>query len=79
MPLILGPTGDFPEGKVNDDDEGALVMGMTIMDGVIVLHFGTQISWIGLDVNTARAIAAGLNVKADELEALEKINKGENN
>jgi len=79
MPLILGPTGDFPDGQANDDDEGALIMGMMIQDGVIILHFGTKISWIGLDVNTARSIAAGLTVKADELEALEKINQGETN
>jgi len=54
-------------------------MGMMIRDGVIILHFGSRISWIGLDVNTARSIAAGLNVHADELEALEKTDKGETN
>jgi len=68
MTQSFGPTGEFPQGKSSPDDEGEIVMGMAIQGGIIILHFGARISWIGLDAITARSIAAGLLAKADELE-----------
>jgi hypothetical protein len=49
----LGPTGDFPHGKLSADDEGGLNMalGHTVApDGtrMVRLEFGKPIAWLSL-------------------------------
>ena len=45
-----GKTGDFPEGKLNEDDEGGLVMsiGYDSKKNVVVINFGTPVMWVGM-------------------------------
>lgn len=45
--LNLGPTGKYPEGKIADNDEGELRMGITTLNGKIVMDFGKPIHTIG--------------------------------
>lgn len=46
----LGATGKFPEGKINEADEGGLNIGVaTTEEGKIIVKFGTPVSWIGFD------------------------------
>jgi len=46
----FGPTGDFPQGKMSNDDEGGLQIGITSDEhGRVIINFGTQLSWIGLE------------------------------
>lgn len=53
----IGPTGDFPDGKMRADDEGAIRMGATVYEGKVVLNFGTPITWIGLHPQEAADLA----------------------
>jgi glyoxylate carboligase len=71
-PIILGPTGQFPRGKLNKDDEGELQLAVGIDDGVIKILFGKPVAWLALTVNDARAFAAVLNTKANDLEQIQK-------
>lgn len=60
----LGPTGEFPHGKLNDSDEGALTMAISHAefpaDHTVMIQFGTKVSWIGLPQETA--IEFALNI-----------------
>lgn len=65
--LGLGPTGEFPQGKLNDDDEGELTIAIGIENGKVVIRFGKEVAWLGMDADGARGMAASLIRKADEL------------
>lgn len=56
-PIKLGKTGEYPDGKLNKDDEGALNIGIMKKDNVIVLEFGTQVHWLALPPDQARLFA----------------------
>lgn len=48
-----GPTGDFPEGKLNEDDEGGIQVALSHADTpdgrrVVRIDFGKPIAWLGL-------------------------------
>lgn len=46
-----GPTGDFPDGKLKDDDQGgiAVAVGVSPADGKsVIINFGKPVAWIGL-------------------------------
>jgi hypothetical protein len=47
---VIGPTGGFPQGKLNDDDEGELRMGVAYdkLDGIVRVEFGKPVAWLGL-------------------------------
>ena len=66
--LILGPTNDFPEGKMSEADEGGLRMAVGIEDNRIILAFGKPVAWIGMDPAGARALAALLRSRAEEIQ-----------
>jgi len=55
--MNLGATGDFPQGKVHPTDEGGLRMAIGHKDGKVFVAFGTPTEWIGLDKNSALALA----------------------
>lgn len=55
-----GATGDYPQGKLNADDEGGLRIAIGVKDGAIMVDFGKPTAWIGLDPGTAEALANNL-------------------
>lgn len=65
----FGPTGRFPRGKLEKHDEGELQMGIAIdpREGIIKVIFGKPVVWLGLDADTAEALANNLLEKAEEL------------
>ena len=70
----IGATGEFPNGKLNDADEGELAIGVAIdkEKGVVLLEFGKPVNWLGLYPAQAREIAAILIAKAGELESINR-------
>lgn len=44
----LGPTGNFPRGHINLQDEGELRIGVTVENNTVIIAFGKSISWFGL-------------------------------
>lgn len=63
----LGATGDFPRGKLNPQDEGGLQLAITVKDGVVVIAFGKEVAWLGLDKATAISFADTIKRRAEEL------------
>lgn len=64
----LGSTGRYPKGKLTEDDDGEMLMGMMILKNRIVIHFGNPTLWIGLDKNQATEMAEKLKAMAKELK-----------
>jgi hypothetical protein len=56
----LGPTGDFPEGKLGPDDEGGLVVAINVTEGKVRVDFGTPVAWFALSHEQALEYAAGI-------------------
>jgi hypothetical protein len=56
----LGPTGEFPQGHLNADDEGELTIAVGRENGKIVIKFGTPVAWVGLDNARALKLAVSL-------------------
>ncbi len=51
--LKVGPTDNYPEGKLEDSDNGEIAMAIDAKNGNVRLHFGTPISWVALPPKTA--------------------------
>jgi hypothetical protein len=64
----LGPTGKFPNGKLNHEDCGEQQMGITHEKGQVVVAFGTPTEWIAMPPEIARDLAQALNKHADKAE-----------
>ena len=59
--------GQFPNGKLTPDDEGALVMEIGTQDGIVVMNFGEPASWIGFGPEQAMDLADCLKNAAQSL------------
>lgn len=44
----FGETGNFPEGKLTNEDEGEIKFGVTTKDEKVILNFGKPCAWIGM-------------------------------
>lgn len=67
----IGPTGQFPGGKIDPDDQGELAIGLAIDEvrELIIIEFGAHVAWLGLTPQQAIALAADLKDKANKLLA----------
>ncbi|MBY0562465.1 hypothetical protein [Hyphomicrobium sp.] len=57
----------YPRGKLNADDEGALAFRIGVSDKTIIIDFGKPVTWIGLDKATALALIANLTQYTETL------------
>ena len=62
----LGPTGDYPAGRLVAQDEGGLMFGVTRFNGRVVLDFGKPIRSIGFTRNDALELAKVLKAHAKQ-------------
>ncbi len=62
----------YPQGKLNDSDEGELDVTIGIENSAIVLNFRKSVTWIGLGAEEARQLADLLLKNAIELEKQKK-------
>lgn len=55
-------TGEFPRGKLDDSDEGALKIGIAYdkHNGIVRVDFGKPVAWLGLPPSEAINIARSL-------------------
>ena len=56
----FGPTGQFPDGKLTEHDEGEITLGIAIYKGQVVMDFGTPTAWVGFTAEQALQIAESL-------------------
>ena len=70
----FGATGEFPQGKLNDYDEGAVRIGVAYdkLDGIVRVEFGKPVAWLGLPppeaINFAKLLLKNSGVKSFTLE-----------
>lgn len=58
--VVLGPTGEYPNGKLGSDDQGELTIAIGAEDGLVKLEFGTPVAWLAVSPSDAATIAASL-------------------
>jgi len=66
----IGPTGQFPYGKLDANDEGELAVAIAAdpRHGVIRFEFGKAVSFLALPAGHALQLASILIAKAEELD-----------
>lgn len=47
--MKIGPTGTFPQGRLNRHDEGALNIALYVEHGKLVMDFAKKTKWIAID------------------------------
>lgn len=52
--------GEYPEGKLNVDDEGALAMLLGNEKGKVIIRFPKPVAWVGFTPEQALKIAEDL-------------------
>jgi hypothetical protein len=58
----------YPHGKLNDDDEGALQLLVYTEENNVVINFGKPVVWVAMPPANIRELAALLLKRADELD-----------
>lgn len=68
--LKIGPTGQFPRGRADVDDDGELRLALATdhANALVRIAFGRPVAWLGLPAEDARALAHMLVEKADEID-----------
>lgn len=54
----LGKTGQFPAGKLREDDEGGVVFAVGQERGKVVIQFAEPTKWIGMEAQQALDLAS---------------------
>lgn len=67
----LGPTGEFPEGKLVSHDEGALTFAVGHQKGKVTIEFGSPVKWFGMTPSQARQLADLLIARADQAQIIQ--------
>jgi len=69
----LGATGEFPDGKIHEDDEGAIRISVGDAKGNVIIDFGSPVVWLGIPPDDARALAENISERADKVEGYVKV------
>lgn len=64
----LGATGQFPKGKMMEEDEGEIRFRIGHTNTKIIIDFGQPVAWLGMDAKEARELA---NILYDHARAIE--------
>jgi hypothetical protein len=63
--MKAGPTGKYPGGKISDDDDGEIVIGIKIDNkGLVHIDFGKPVHWIAMPRADAAELAQKLLIAA---------------
>lgn len=68
----LGTTGEFPEGKISKDDLGEIKFAIAIYNSLVVVNFGSPVTWFAISPEQADELAAVLMEKAQEIRGERK-------
>jgi len=56
----IGATGEFPEGKISEHDEGEIAFAIGHRFGKVLIEFGKPVAWVGMTPQQAIALANAL-------------------
>jgi hypothetical protein len=65
--MLSQTLGEYPQGRLNADDAGALPMAISQRDGAVVIDFPKPVAWIGFTPDDAMQIAQLLMKHAREI------------
>ncbi len=57
----------YPQGKLREDDDGAIEMKIGVYKGKVVIEFANQVKWFGM--NADEAIQMGMTLIASANDA----------
>jgi hypothetical protein len=57
---LANTEGEFPAGRLNPEDEGAVAVGIGHQEGKVVMQFPKNLNWIGFTPEQAIGIAETL-------------------
>lgn len=52
--------GEYPNGRMNADDSGAIAMQVGVEEGRVVLRFPKAVAWVGMTGDDAMGLAQSL-------------------
>jgi hypothetical protein len=58
----------YPDGKLREDDDGAIQVGVGVLNGAVVVEFANPVKWIGWPPEQARKFANAIIKHADSIE-----------
>lgn len=73
MPDKLGPTKDFPLGKLNETDEGGIQIAIGKESGNVRVDFGSPVAWFALPPDQALAFASAIVKHAWDIKAKGRV------
>jgi len=73
--MRYGPTGGFPNGKLNDSDEDELNMGIGRSGNNVVINFGIPVRWVAFPAEIAENIAESLRKYAEMVRSNPELPK----
>lgn len=56
--------GEYPDGRLNDNDAGAVAMAVGVENERVVIQFAKPVAWIGLTGDQAMQLASDLMKQA---------------
>jgi len=59
-PQVLGPTDEYPDGMLNQEDEGELQIAVGPKGGKVAILFGKPVAWIAMTPSQAFKLSADL-------------------
>lgn len=70
--LGIGPTGQFPRGKIEEQDEGELQYAVAAdpASGVVRIEFGKPVAWLALTPEQAEGLMESIQAKVWELRGI---------
>ena len=70
MTMLIGPTGEYPDGQLSEDDSGEIVI-VSYLDERNLVHveFGAMVKWLAMPAEIARELADRLLSLAEDADA----------
>lgn len=62
-----GATGEYPDGQLNEDDEGELQLSIGEKAGTLIIDFGKPVSWVGMRPVEAQRFAEVIMQRAHRM------------
>lgn len=56
----------FPRGRLNSQDEGAIQIAVGVQQDVVVLAFPKRVSWVGMPAEQAKELARTILARAQD-------------
>lgn len=67
----IGATGEYPRGKMSEDDEGEIRLAIGHNGTEVIIQFGTPVTWLGMPKSNAKEFGEKVLKAANELPEIQ--------